>query len=274
MPKYESKCPQHTELDIYNGCSFNCIYCISNAEKKEFGFNLQQELEKIESIQGPVSPYYLSPWTDAYQDIEGKEEHTKQVIEALSAKNQPFFVITKSTLVKRDKEYFKNKENAFIAISLNTINNEITKVFEPNAPFASERMQLIEELVGDGTIKVVVKIDPIIPGITDKQELDKLLEWLALVRPTAVTAETLRLSQKIVDEFYKYMDNILIDSILQFYPQLNNQPVHPQINYRMKVLSKVAEILKRAGVKTSFCQASLPVKITEFDCRGGYNYDY
>ncbi len=274
MPKYKSKCPQHTELDLYNGCSFNCIYCISHAEKKEFKFNLQQELEKIENTQEPVSPYYLSPWTDAYQHGEEQQERTTQIIEALSSKNQPFFVITKSTLVKRDLEYFRNRENTFIAISLNTINDEITSVFELNAPSASKRMALIEELVGDGTIKVVVKIDPIIPGFTDNQELDKLLDWLAKIKPIAVTAETLRLSQKIVDEFHKHLDNYLIDSILLHYPKLNNQPVHPHIDYRMKVLIKVAERLKRAGVKTSFCQASLPLKITEFDCRGGYNYDY
>jgi len=177
-------------------------------------------------------------------------------------------------LIKRDIEFFKNKRNAFIAISLNTLNNEISSIFEPDAPKASERKQLIEELVADKTINTVVKIDPIIPGVTDSEELDDLLEWLAEIKPLAVTAETLRLSQTILKKISKHVDKSLVSNTLQHYGEVNNQAVHPNIDYRMKVLNRVAERLKRAGVKTSFCQASLPIRITEFDCRGGYNYDY
>ena len=94
------------------------------------------------------------------------------------------------------------------------------------------------------------------------------------IKPAAVTAETLRLSASIIKEISKHVDKIQINKILSHYPEVNSQPAHPNIDYRMKVLSNVAEKLKRAGVKASFCQASLPIKITEFDCRGGYNYDY
>ncbi len=274
MPKYQNKCPQHNELDLYQGCSFNCIYCISHDK------SVQPPLLPINKIRGLIDnqnngrPYYLSPWTDAYQHAEEEKQYTRGIIEALSAKNLPFFVITKSTLVKRDIRFFQNKQNAFIAISLNTLNVDITKLFEPGAPSASERKLLIKELVADKSVKVVVKIDPIIPGVTDGELLTELLEWLSMVKPTAVTAETLRLSNKIIQELNIHLDKSLIDSILQHYPKVYHQPVHPDLTYRMKVLSKVAERMKRAGVKASFCQVSLPEKITEFDCRGGYNYDY
>lgn len=274
MPKYQNKCPQHTEIDIYRGCSFNCIYCISHTEQQNYSFNLQDELSKVANNQANGNPYYLSPWTDAYQHCEAENGHTSQMVQALAAQNHPFFVITKSLLIKRDLAHFRNRRNAFIAVSLNTLSDEITALFEPDAPSATARKSMIEDLVADKSLKIVVKIDPIIPGITDGEELDALLDWIAIVQPEAVTAETLRLSLKLAEYIKGFIGNKLSNNILQHYPQLTHQVLHSHMDYRLNVLNTINERLKRAGVKASFCSASLPIKINEFDCRGGYNYDY
>ena len=223
MPKYANKCPQHTELDLYKGCSFNCIYCISYEREQKNDFNLEKELRKIADNQTDGFPYYLSPWIDAYQHQEAEKMYTRQIINELHKKNHPFFVITKSVLIKRDLEFFKNQENTFIAISLNTLNNKITEVFESGAPSASERKQLLEELVADKSLKVVVKIDPIIPGVTDGEELTQLLNWLSDLKPYAVTAETLRLTKNIANRISRLVDKLLINRILMHYPELNLQ---------------------------------------------------
>jgi len=274
MPKYQNKCPVHTELDVYSGCPFNCIYCISHQEKHNHSFDLEAELTKIAEIQGNSFPYYLSPWTDAYQPIEAENGYSLQIIKALAQRNYPFFVITKSLLIERDIDYFKNRSSSFIAISLNTLDDKISSIFEPGAPLASERKELIERLVADKSLKTVVKIDPIIPGITDGPSLDNLLDWLEGVKPEAVTADTLRISWPIVKNMRKYIDNELIDSILRHYTKVEDHAEHPNSEYRLRVLQTIADRLKRAGVKASFCRASLPLRINEFDCRGGYNYDY
>jgi len=101
MPKYESKCPQHTELDIYNGCSYNCIYCISHDENKQVPFQFKEELSKIADNQIITQPYYLSPWTDAYQHIEAEKQYSRKIIQALSTKNQAFFVIPQIRELKK-----------------------------------------------------------------------------------------------------------------------------------------------------------------------------
>lgn len=274
MPKYLNKCPVHTELDIYKGCPFNCIYCISHQERRDHSFDLQAELTKIAGNQDSNYPYYLSPWTDAYQPIEAENGYSLQIIKALAGKNRPFFVITKSLLVERDVDYFKNRSSSFIAISLNTLDDRISAIFEPGAPVASERKALIERLVADKSLKVVIKIDPIIPGITDGERLENMLDWLENIKPEAVTADTLRISSTIVENMHKYIDKVLINNILQHYPKVEDHAQHPNADYRLKVLQTVADRLKRAGVKAAFCRASLPQKINGSDCRGGYNYDY
>ena len=109
MPKYINKCPKHNELDIYESCSFNCIYCISLEKEQRTNFKLDDELMNIAQNQKNSHPYYLSPWTDAYQHQEAQKQYTKQIINTLSLNNHPFFVITKSLLIQRDLDYFRNK---------------------------------------------------------------------------------------------------------------------------------------------------------------------
>ncbi len=274
MPKYENKCPVHNEIDVYTQCSFNCIYCISQTKELNSSIDIVQEIEKIKSLNSNSNPFYLSPWTDCYDYEEKEKGFTKRILTALSDKKIPFFVITKSPLVLRDIDLFKNKENTFIAVSINSLNDELTKQLEPNAPTATERKELIEKLVKIEGLKTVVKIDPIIPGLTDSNNLENLIDWLCECKPGAITAETLRISMKILDNMKKHLPASMIEDMMQYYPDLSDVPTHPYIDYRLKVLKQTSERFQKAEIKASFCKASLPERITEFDCRGGYEYDY
>lgn len=274
MPKYENKCPVHNEIDVYNHCSFNCIYCISQTKDINSNIDIDQEIEKIKSSNSNSNPFYLSPWTDCYVYEEKEKGYTRKILTALSDKKIPFFVITKSPLVLNDTDLFKNRENTFIAVSINSLSDELTRQLEPNAPSATERKELIEKLVKIEGLKTVVKIDPIIPGITDSKELERLVDWVCECKPSAITAETLRISSKILSNMKKNLSSTLIDNMTQYYPELSDVPTHPYIDYRMKVLKYTSERFKNVGIKASFCKASLPERITEFDCRGGYDYDY
>ncbi len=274
MPKYENKCPVHNEIDVYTQCSFNCIYCISQTKDLNSSIDIDKEIAKINSLNSNNNPFYLSPWTDCYDYEEKEKGYTRKILSTLSYKNIPFFVITKSPLVLRDIDLFRNKKNSFVAVSINSLNDDLTKQLEPNAPSATERKELIEKLVKIEGLKTVVKIDPIIPGITDSKELERLVDWLYECKPSAITAETLRISSKILSNMKKHLSTTLIDNMMQYYTELSDVPTHPYIDYRLKVLKQTSERFQNAGIKASFCKASLPERISEFDCRGGYEYDY
>ncbi len=273
MPKHDT-CPKHIELDIYKDCPYGCIYCISKTIDHSFDIDLQKEINTIRNLGSNSKPYYFSPWTDSYPPEEAKNKYTRQLLFELAQRNVPFFVITKSPLVLRDIKYFKNRENAFIAISLNCLNNDIIKVFEPNAPTATERKKLIEELVKTDNVKTVVKIDPVIPGVTDNKELAEITDWLCEIKPYAVTIETLRLSNIIVEAMKTPLPENTLSGILKYYNKITNKPKHPKLKYRVKMFKEAEDKFKKAGVKISFCRASMPAPVNENDCRGGYNYDY
>jgi len=217
-----------------------------------------------------VFPFYLSPWTDCYPDEEKENEYTRDILKALAQRNMPFFIITKSPLVLRDVEFFTKRENAFIAISLNTIDDSVTRIFEPKAPSASKRKALIERLVSIPYLKTVVKIDPILPGITDGSCLEDLTEWLCTIKPTAVTVETLRISGDMADNLRSEISNHMYNSLIGYYDMLNTVPQHPYLDYRLSLFKSLRDKFTASGVRVAFCRATLPSPITSYDCRGGY----
>jgi DNA repair photolyase len=274
MPKYEFDCPTHNEIEVYTGCTYNCVYCIAKSKHSDVVTvreDIDITLAKLKSGDFPEQPFYLSPWTDAYQDREEESLKTRTMLEELASDNKPFFVTTKGTLVRRDLDLFRNRENSFISCSLISLNDEIIKLLEPNAPLASERKKLIEELAKDPEIRVVVKIDPILPGITDGENLEELIDWLNDIQPTAVTVETARYDTKLVKRMQRHLPAEMFNKMIRYYPPIGELPVHPNIEYRTKLFNHVNARLKNASIEASFCTASLPDAINQNDCRGGYN---
>jgi DNA repair photolyase len=271
MGKYQN-CPKHVELDIYSPCAFDCIYCIAKAVCNQGVIkpvDIEGALTMIMRADG-ADPFYLSPWTDCYTAEERQKKYARRIVKTLAEQNLPFFVITKSPLVLRDVDFFVGRENAFIAVSLNTIDDSITRVFEPKAPSASERKELIEELVAIPNLKTVVKIDPILPGITDNARLERLSEWLCSIKPTAVTVETLRISRDMAERLLYELPRSAFSKLIQYYDRLDEIPSHPSSRYRLPLFKSLKDTFLSRGVKVSFCRATVSVPLTPYDCRGGY----
>lgn len=273
MPKYEGICPAHYELDLYTGCPFGCLYCVerkshANASAPKGGAEEFIRLMQTENLQN--NPVYLSPKTDAYQPLEERAELARAVLEELHREERPVFVITKSPLVARDKEFFAGRSNAFIALSVNTLDPAVTDRLEPGAPGIGARLEAAEKLASDSRIRLVVKIDPILPGLTDGGRLGALLDRLKRLKPYAVTAETLRLSRPIFDRMRDALRDGESEQLLAAYPVLEENPIHARLDYRLGLFSRIAAELGAAGIRASFCRASLPRPVTPYDCRGGY----
>ena len=141
---------------------------------------------------------------------------------------------------------------------------------EPRAPEPSLRVKAIEELIKDASIRVVVRVDPIIPGLTDGENLFRILSWLCRARPFAACFETMRIDSHIASRLRAALDKSSFDNLMSFYGELGDEPVHPELNWRLALFEEAKRILKPAGIRASFCRASLPRPMTKWDCRGGF----
>jgi DNA repair photolyase len=269
MPKYGDECPPIREFDVYTGCPFRCLYCIG-ADRHEAEPRLSENYASV--LGSPISdlPLYLSPWTDPYPPEEENNRHTRRLLEHLSGSGQPFFAVTKNPLVRRDADLFRGNDRAFVAVSINTMDDSITQMLEPDAPPASSRIELIEDLVSIPNLRTVVRIDPIIPSVTDGVVLDRLLGWLCEIRPFAVAIETLRVNCRISLKLKTALPDYLFRSIISSYAEIGEKAAHPRIQWRQMLFRHAASKLAASDVRACFCRATLPERITPWDCRGGY----
>ena len=268
MPKH-TVCPEQNEIEVYPGCSYNCIYCIGRG--KDTSSNRIDVNNLTASLNAFIKdlPFYISPLSDAYPPEEELKRYTHIILKYLYLQNRSYFVITKSPLVYRDIDFFRNKKDAFIAVSLNTLDNDVLKLFEPGLPSLDERKELILNIIKEKDVKLVIKIDPVIPGITDGDRLADMLQWIKTIKPYAITCDTLRLSTGLFSNMSRYLPCNMLRTIKAYYKELDNQPRHPDPVYRLNLLRAVGTFFRHTAVKACFCR-SLPERINGNDCRGGF----
>lgn len=110
---------------------------------------------------------------DCYEPTEKKFELTKRALELFYEFEFPVHILTKSTLVKRDVDIIRkiNDQNrALVSFSLSSFDERISKIFEPNAPDPSERLEAISFFKDNG-ISCGIFLMPVIPFITDSPEM-------------------------------------------------------------------------------------------------------
>jgi DNA repair photolyase len=110
--------------------------------------------------------------SDAYQPAEEKYRVTQQVLETLYDFRMPVFVLTKSNLVLRDLDLFKEiHKQAFVNICFSiTLHNEETKaIFEPKSSATWERFDALKQIRKAGLHGGVMAY-PTIPCVGDTYE--------------------------------------------------------------------------------------------------------
>ena len=76
----------------------------------------------------------ISSVTDPYQPMEEKYKLTRRCLEVLLPHQFSVDILTKSPLVLRDLDLLKKFKEMEVGITITTDDDEIRKIFEPNAP--------------------------------------------------------------------------------------------------------------------------------------------
>ncbi|MBA7587676.1 hypothetical protein ES708_29707 [subsurface metagenome] len=108
--------------------------------------------------------------TDPYLPLEKKIENTRKILSRLKYTHARISILTKSQLVIRDIDLFKQFENIEVGVSLNTLDSDFARKIEPFASQPIDRLNALEKIHNEG-IKTYVFISPIFPKITDYQEI-------------------------------------------------------------------------------------------------------
>lgn len=79
-------------------------------------------------------------------------------------------ILTKSDLVLRDIDILKKIPNAYVGISMNTLNDDFRKEIEPYAGSVERRINALEKLHSE-CIRTYLFMSPIFPGLSDWKEV-------------------------------------------------------------------------------------------------------
>ncbi|UCB58324.1 MAG: radical SAM protein [Thermoplasmatales archaeon] len=189
-------------MNLYRGCTHNCVYCDGRAEKYNvdgnFGYEVIVKTNAIDILKKeldpkgkrkPLSKGYImigGGVGDSYQPVEEKYQLTKKTLGLIYQYGYPASILTKSTLVGRDIDIIKKinrKSKAIVSFSFSSIDNKISEIFEPGVPSPNKRLDSIKFFKENG-IATGIFLMPVIPFITDKPEI--LNETLASAKQAGV----------------------------------------------------------------------------------------
>ncbi len=167
-------------MNLYKGCCHKCIYCDSRsncyqvdnfdkvrAKKNEIEI-LNQEL-KLKRKKGVIG---IGAMSDTYNPFEKQYEITKKALELISYYKFGVSIETKSNLIVRDIDIFKEinrKADVILKFTITSADDNLSRKIEPNVCVSSERLKAMKRLSEAGLF-VGTLLTPIIPFITDSEE--------------------------------------------------------------------------------------------------------
>ncbi len=163
-------------LNQYIGCEHACNYCYAKFMSKWYGHGAwgswvvvkenMPSLVKTETVKGSV---YMSSVSDPYQPVEEELQITRNVLRNMD-KNVKLSILTKSDLVLRDINIFKEFKHIEVGLTINGFDTSVKREIEPFSPSNERRIKALKKLHEQG-VKNYAFISPIIPGLVDVQAL-------------------------------------------------------------------------------------------------------
>ena len=182
-------------LNPYTGCEYGCKYCYAQFMSKrryvesdvilrsnwgdfvDIKSNFYEKLMK-ELVKHPLKgkKILISSVTDPYQPLEKIALLTKRTLIALQKKHAYVMILTKSPLVLRDIPIISQEGTWQVGMSINTFNEKLRKIFEPNSPTIVSRLVTLRRLTlaGIHTYAYLAPIYPYTPYDEVKQFIQEL----------------------------------------------------------------------------------------------------
>jgi len=180
-------------INPYIGCQHGCSYCYARFMKRFTGhlepwgefvdvkINAAELLQK-ELLKKKMGEVWVSGVCDPYQPLEAKYLLTRKCLELLAHYHWPAIIQTRSPLVLRDIDIIKAAPEFSVGFSITNADDNIRRLFEPNAPPIKARIDALAVLHQAG-IKTYAMIAPVLPRAeTIVEQLEGKVDYLLIDR--------------------------------------------------------------------------------------------
>lgn len=192
-------------VNPYSGCAFGCAYCYADFMRRFTGHvdekwgeyvdikintisifqkeinNLSRKIAKKNTFKnGENAVIFFGSVTDPYQGVEAKYELTRKCLNIIAnsdvKEEVKVSLLTKSPLVTRDIDVFKRIPNLEIGLTISSIDDSVSKLFECFAPPSSLRIKALKRL-NDANINTYAFVGPLLPHfVANEQSLRELFK--------------------------------------------------------------------------------------------------
>lgn len=252
-------------MNPYQGCEHGCVYCYARNTHQYWGYSAGLDFERkivvkenapdllvqqLEKKSWKAEPIMFSGNTDLYQPIERKLKITRRMLEICAAYKQPLGIITKNSLILRDKDILEEmakNDLVRVAMSITTLDDKLRSILEPRTSTAKKKLQTIRELT-DAGIPVNVMMAPIIPGLTN-HEIPELLKAAAEHGALDASYTMLRLNGPVGEVFEDWVRKNLpnrADKILNQTASVHGGSIEDnRFKTRMRGEGNMAEMIRK-----------------------------
>lgn len=174
----QSKLSRGYTLNPYLGCTHGCVYCYNQnfiqrlQPNDQWGQFMEVKVNAPEILEGeikkkPRGSVFLSTVTDPYNPLESKYQLTRKCLKMLIENKWPVSILTKSDLVLRDLDLFKQSpKKVEIGFTITAPDDKTAKILEPGAPLPSQRIKALATLKTAG-IRTYIFVAPVLPKLTN-----------------------------------------------------------------------------------------------------------
>lgn len=229
-----SQVPFRWTINPYRGCSHACVWCFARPTHEFLDMNPRDDFDKkiVVKVNLPEvlrrelnRPSWkgehvaLGTNTDPYQWIEKRYRLTRSVWEAMRDFKNPCSVLTKSPLLLRDLDLFReiNAATSFTAnLSIPTIDEKVWRQTEPHTPNPRARIEAVAELTRAG-IQCGVLVAPLIPGVNeDPAQVQEIVDACAEAGASHIGGICLHLRGAVKDIWFEWLEAYRPDLIPRY----------------------------------------------------------
>ena len=175
-------------VNPYTGCRFGCAYCYATFMSRyvsepveEWGNYVYVKRNIVELFERELArmkperrmrSIFISSVTDPYQGAEAKYKLSRGVMTALARERYPgpVAVLTKSPMVLRDIDLFRELPDFEAGLTVTSGEDEISRWLEVHAPPPRKRLEALRTL-NEAGIRTYAFVGPLVPHFVERPEL-------------------------------------------------------------------------------------------------------
>ena len=204
-------------VNPYRGCFHACAYCFARSSHEYLGFGAGTDFDRkiVVKVNAPQrlrehfeKPSWKGDWiafsgnTDCYQPLEASYGLTRGCLDVCRDYRNPFGIITKSALIRRDVELLAEMARVMdvsVCLSICFSDDAMSRAIEPHTSPPSQRFETLG-ILSEAGIRTAIGLAPVIPGLNDSQ-IAEILERGRAAGATSAFLLPIRLSGRTLDVF-------------------------------------------------------------------------